>query len=337
MATDEDTPRIEQGASLWERFLALPGRDELPMLDEPGDLTRAGVEAMVASQLGSARELRSSGRLRFTGDAVTGHRADLDAVAHLSSAWQKAVTATGAALEGIKSIRGKLPIAVVFRTRLVLSASPARGSVVFLVEPKQPPMAEAEPEGNQALTPEMAKRPLADLASEALVELLAATHDTPDHTDALVTRLRDLGPRVGSAVGGLARAIEESDITLDVTWREPMRPTRRAVVKPYEAKYLAEVVEGRGLNATEETLTGQLATISNRQQWALQVADKTLFLDMGELAGDELTKWNVDDLVEVTALITTQERPDGRVSRRYTMMSIGAAQGTPTVLDADEA
>lgn len=337
MATDESTPRKQQGGSLWERFLALPGRDELPVFDEPGDLTRAGVEAMVASRLGSARELRSSGHLRFTGDAVTGHRADLDAVAQLSSAWQKTVTATGAALEGVKSIRGKLPAAVVFRTRLVLSASPARGSVVFLVEPKQSPLTESEPEGNRALVPEMEQRPLADLASETLVELLAATHDTPGHADALVARLRDLGPRVGSAVGGLARAIEESGITLDVAWREPARPTRRAIVKPYEARYLAEVVEGRGLNATEEVLTGQLATISNRQQWALRVGDKTLFLDMGELVGDELTKWNVDDLVEVQALTTTQERPDGRVSRRYTMVSIRAAQGKPTVLDEDEA
>ncbi|QXT62889.1 hypothetical protein [Tessaracoccus palaemonis] len=336
MATDENTPRMEPGETLWRRFLALPGLDEFPVLDEPGDLTRAGIETMVASQHGSAREMRSSGQLRFTGDAVPGHRADLDAVAHLSSAWQKSVTATGAALEGIKSIRGKLPAEVVLRTRLVLSASPARGSVVFLVEPKQLPMEEVEPGGNRAITPEIAKRPLADLASESLVELLAATHDTPDLTDELVTRLRDLGPRVGSAVGGLARAIEESGITLDVAWREPTRPTRRAIVKPFEAKYLAEVVEGRGLNAMEETLTGQLATISNRQQWALQVGDRLLFLDMGDLGGDELTKWNVDDLVEVTALTTTQERPDGRVSRRYTMMSIRAAQGTPTVLN-DEA
>lgn len=338
MATDEEETRVSLSSDqLLEHFRSLAANVDAPERLEPGDLTRAGVESMVASQWGTPREIHSVGHIRFTGRAIAGHSADLDAVGLLSTAWQRAVTATGAALEGIKSVRGRLSADVISRTKLVLTASPLPGSVVFLVEPKQSPMLEAEPAGQAALTPDLAKRPLADRASSALVDLLQATNEaSPEQVDTLATQLRELGPRVGSAIDGLARAIEDTDVTLDVDWREPSVATKRAVVTPYQAKFLAEVVEGRGLNAGRETLIGSLATISDRQQWALLLGDRMVFLDMSELELPQLTHWRVHDLVEVDVRTTTQERPDGRVTRKYSMLAIRAATGSPTVLGEEE-
>ena len=49
------------------------------------------------------------------------------------------VTSAGAALEGNKSIRGKLPDEIMRRTSLALVASPGRGSVVLSSRPLPPP------------------------------------------------------------------------------------------------------------------------------------------------------------------------------------------------------
>lgn len=326
--------------------LALPDVDlqsyadklgDLPVPErwEPGDLTRISREAMVRQQEGTARVLRSSGHLRFTGVGVVGHTAGLEDIALLSGAWQKAVTATGAALEDVRASRGRIPTDIRLRTTLVLTASPYAGSVVFHVEPKQSPMLEVEPHGQTNLIEEIAARPLADRACEALVELLAsATTGTPDMVEAISGQLSDLGPRVGSAIDGLARAIEATNVTLDAGWREPAAPTRRAVVTPSQAKFIAGVVEGKGLNATVETMTGTLGTISDRQKWVLHLGEETIRLDIAELPIEELTKWKVRDLVDVDVRVALQERPDGRMVRHHTLLRIRPASG-PVTLFAD--
>lgn len=334
MATDEQQP---QDNALLSRVRELAADVSVPEGLGVGDFTRAGIEAMVAQEAGTARVLNSTGHLRFTGVAVVGHSAELDTLARLSQAWQRAVSAIGAAVEGIKTVRGQLPTDVVRRTRLMLTASPAPGSVVFHIEPKESPMLEAEPGGQPAITDEVTPRPLADQASSLLVELLyEGGKGELSAVDALASHLSELGPRVGSAIDRLARAIEDGNVTLDVAWREPARPTRRAVVTPAQAKFIAQVVEGRGLNAGRETFVGNLATISDRQQWVLELGDKTVHLDMSELETADLTRWKVRDLVEVDVRTAVQERPDGRVDRRYTMLAIRPASGPLTLLQNDE-
>lgn len=331
MATDESRsftlPDVDLRAYA-DRLADQPDPERL----EPGDLTRLSHEAMVRRQEGTARVIRSSGHLRFTGVGVVGHSADLADVGLLSTAWQKAVTATGAALEDVRAVRGRIPADIALRTTLVLTASPLPGSVVFHVEPKQSPLYEAEPKGQTNLSEDFAARPLADRACEALVELLATTaSSTPDMIDAVSGRLRHLGPRVGSAIDGLARAIEATNVTLDAVWREPTAPTRRAVVSPALARFIAEVVEGRGLNAIVETMTGTLGTISDRQKWVLHLGEETIRLDIDDLPMEELTRWKVHDLVEVDVRVALQERPDGRVVRHHTLLSIRAATGPATL------
>lgn len=330
MATDERFTSVPE--DMTERLRRLASEIEIPKNIGPGDATRAGVEAFARQVRGTARVLPSQGRLRFTGAGVVGHSADLEDVGLLSSAWQKAVTATGAALEGLQAVRGRIPSDVLLRTRLRLTASPVPGSVVFMVEPKQSPLEESEPRGQQPLSEEIAERPLADRASEALVEILAtAAEANVDTTEAVSSQLRDLGPRVGSALNNLAHVIDSSNVTLEVTWQEPNVPTHRAVVTPSQAKFISQVVEGRGLDAVEDTLTGTLRTISDSQRWLLDLGEEAVKLDASELGDRELTRWKVHDLVDVDVRIAMQERPDGRVTRNYTILAIRPASGPPTL------
>lgn len=332
MATSDDLPHISNLlADLRERFA-----DATPPPYEPGDLSRRGIEAMVRRETGTARSLHSSGVLRFTGAAVEGHSANLDDVGGLSSAWQKAVTATGAALENIKSIRGRFSESIVLRTQLVLTASPQPGSVLFIVEPKQSPMTEAQPHGQASLTEEMEARPLADRASDRLVEFLAKGTDSgPEVGDEIATQLRELGPRVGGAVNALAQAIDRSNVTLEVSWREPSKPTRRASVNPSGAKFIRQIVEGRGLDEEPETLIGPLQTISSRQRWAIDTAEGLVQFDASELPEAELHRWKVDDWVEVAATVAVRERGDGRMDRKHTATSIRATERSESFLDSD--
>lgn len=305
---------------------------------DPSDLTRASFEAMQRSALGSARQTTSRGRLRFSGTEIRAHSADLDDVGLLSSAWQRAVTATGAALENLKAVQGKLPADVITRTRLVLTASPLPGSIVFVVEPKAPPLAEVEPDGQPALREDLENRPLADRASEALVELLAtASQATPEAMDAIAGQLLHLGPRVGSAIGNLVRVIETSDVTLDAAWQEPSAPTRRASVSPAQARFIGQVVEGRGLDALTETLTGTLRTISDSQRWLLDLGEQAVRLDISELPPDELVKWKLHEMVAVETRISLQERADGRLVRQYQALAIRAATGPPSLFVEEDA
>lgn len=326
MATSEGSgPRTH--ALLTRLRAAAESRSDAAPVD-PSDLSRASIEAMQRSTAGSARQLTSRGRLRFSGTAIHAHSADLDDIGLLSSAWQRAVTATGAALENLKAVQGKLPADVIARTRLVLTASPLPGSIVFLVEPKSPALAEVEPDGQPPLSESLEDRPLADRASEALVELLAtAAEGDPQAMDAVAGQLLDLGPRVGSALGNLVRVIQASDMTLDATWQEPSSRTRRASVTPTHARFIGQVVEGRGLDAVTETLTGTLRTISDSQRWLLDLGEQAVRLDISELNASELTRWNLHQIVDVDTRISLQERADGRVVRHYAALAVREASG----------
>lgn len=181
---------------------------------EPGDTSRISIEAFVAGAQGSARELASEGDLRLHGAGVVGTSAELADVSRITGSWQKLISAVGGALEDVKSLRGRLPASVITRTTLVLSASPSPGSVILHVRPKTDPFAEVAPTGDVPMIDQ--PRPLADRASEAVIEVLAeAVSAGTESLDRLTAVMQDLGPRVGSSLVSFADALDKSDITLD--------------------------------------------------------------------------------------------------------------------------
>ncbi|MFJ2755203.1 hypothetical protein ACIO3S_06385 [Nocardioides sp. NPDC087217] len=315
MATDE------RFSAAW--FLGQYTQIERP-IPGPGDWGRLSLDAFVANRMPSARSSVSEGTIRMSGPEVLENAADLGAVGAIASAWQRVVSAAGAGLERIKTTRGNLPTHILQRTALALNASPQPGSVVFNIIPKTSPLPEVEPDGNTPMV--NAERPLADRASEQVIRLLGlAEVEDVVFQDELSAQLQQLGPRVGGALKGLAQTLDRTNITLDATWAEPMIPSLRATVNPSTARWLAQFVDGRGLNSEAVEMTGVLRTISDRERWLVEVGDEDLRMNASELDPSVASTWNVKDEVRLTVRVAVTERPDGLTKRTMTILHVAPA------------
>lgn len=289
-----------------------------------GEWNRRSVEAFIASTAGNARSLRSHGALRLHGEGVRVHSAELGQVGLIATAWQKAVSATGAALEQVRSLRGALPADITQRTTLLLNASPVPGSIVLGLEPQSPPLDEVEPDGNVSMLDR--PRPLADQACAALIKVLADAGEAQQaDADGLATALRELGPRVGSALAQLAQAIHRSNITVDARWAEPDASTVSASISPSAARRIRDFVAGRGLDAEEQYLIGALRTVSDREKWLVELLDGEVErMSATELAPEEIAKWRVGDQVSLRVRVALREQPDGVTRRSHTILELTA-------------
>ncbi|RZS89887.1 hypothetical protein EV189_1664 [Motilibacter rhizosphaerae] len=324
MATDEASDRL----FALSREYANQGQ----IAQESGDWGRLSREALLRRADLNVREQLSEGDLRIHGPAMLGHSAELGAVGAIALGWQRAVSAVGAGLEQVKSVRGTLPADVVQRTALLLQAAPAPGSVVLHIAPKAIALDEVEPAG--ALQLYERPRPLADRASEVLISLLRRIVDVaPSDIEPVTEELTELGPRVGSSLSSLALALDRTNLTLDAAWREPERATVRATVTPSGAKWMREFIAGRGLDAEQLRVRGNLRTISDRERWLVEVGDRALRMDASELTPAAVAEWRVGDLVDLLVRVSQVERPDGAVRRDYAILGLSSPDGafTPSV------
>jgi len=254
----------------FERLLAAAGSDVPDATwQEPGDLGRMSMEAMIAAQGGDARDGASKGSLRLHGVGVLGNAIELDEAGQIATLWQRTVQAVGGAIEGSRSAMGRLPIDIVRRTQLLLDASPVPGSVVLNLTPKAAPDLETTPNGMRRLfdTP----RPLADRASEQVISLLSQAADPQlDQLEAFSEELRQLGPRVATSVRALATALNRAHVDVDVVWVEPEEPTRRTSLSATNAGWLSDFVAGRQLDAEEVEIVGTVRTVSDLSKWSVE-------------------------------------------------------------------
>jgi len=288
---------------------------------EPEDLVRLGRESLVADEHGDARVLASDGTLRLHGPGVVGHAVDLEEAGAISTLWQRAVTAVGAAIDGVTTARGKVRADIRARTRLSLVAAPGLGSVVLSIAPKSPPLLEVAPDGAKPLVD--VPRPLADQASVRLVELLAeAATATPETTETVSSHFRDLGPRVASALQGLSSTLADGEISLDVAWREPEAPTARASLSASQARWLKEFIEGRELDASIDDLEGVAVTVSNKERWLVETELGPERIVASELTLDEVRRVQPGDTVQLRVRTTTRTQADGTTRTRREALEV---------------
>lgn len=285
------------------------------------DLTRMSREAVLRDMGGNPREAPSTGTLRIH---RPGNRAvTLAQAGHLQVAWQRAVSSVGAATVGFKGLRGRLPQSILQGTELAF-VSHAPGSVVIEITPTSPPLAEVEPHGNPVLTGLESDRPLADRAASRLIAVLSS-QDSGE--DALVEELADLGPRVGSAVRALAQAVGTAECELTASWDEPERPTCRVAVNPQRARRIMDVVTGRHLDAEHQTVVGTIRTVSDVRNWDIETEEGArIVMSARGLSEAQVRKVNVGDLLEVVALESVTEMPDGTTRSVYTIESLRALE-----------
>lgn len=297
-------------------FESLMARATVPLppvtWERGGDLARMSVESMTARH-GEARELASVGAVRLSGAGVTGHAANLDEVGKIATLWQRCVTAVGAALEGVQSAAGRIPDRVVFQTQLQLVASPGPGSVVLALSPKSDPFGRRADEERPFF---LMERPLADRASEELINLLAAASSAGPADDELSNLFRYLGPRVGTSVKALANALDRGHFDFEVSWEEPERPTRRAAVPAGTSGWLRDFVSGRELDSGEDTIEGTIRTVSDFSKWAVDTGAGIRSVDASALPVEVIRAVRVGDNVRIHVRVDVTERPDGATTTR---------------------
>jgi hypothetical protein len=310
------------------RELLARARTEVPPAtwEEPEDLTRYSREALIAQVEGDARVERSEGRLRLSGQGVSGHAIDLEDVGSITLHWQRAVSAIGASLEDVRTARGTLPAHILQRTRMRLIAAPGAGSVVLRVAPSVDALVEAEPGGSRPLVDP--PRPLADRASEALIELLGKTRNAGmAQVDSLGSTLRDHGPRVASALQGLAVAIASASVNFDVAWTEPGAPTLRAAWSPGDAEWIRKFIDGRELTSDTEPFTGTVATVSDRERWLVESGDEVARIDAAAIPLQDVRKVRPGDEVTLNVKTTRKYLPDGSVRTSRVALSLVEVRG----------
>lgn len=294
----------------FDALMALVGEDLPPATWSGfGDLGRMSFEAMISQREDPREAISSHGRLRLFGAGVAGHSADLDDVGRVATLWQRCVSAVGASLEGSRSQVGRIPDMVSARTRLQLSAAPAPGSIVLNVAPKAAALDEVSPAGVRQIFD--VPRPLADRASDELIDLLSSASSAGPNADDLSIKLRELGPRVATSIRALAEVLERAHFDIDVSWTEPELPTRRATVPAGTSGWLREFVTGRALDATEETVAGDVRTVSDVAKWQISTPEGLVSIDASSLDSQLVRSVRVGQAVRILVRVRIIERPDG--------------------------
>jgi hypothetical protein len=288
------------------------------------ELGRHSLEAFVKDREGTSRVLSSRGLIRLTGAGVRGNTVPLDELGSISQTWQKAVSATAAAVLSFKSHRGRLSSEILRKSQLLLESSPVAGSVVLNVVPQADPLEETEPEGIRQLIDE--SRPLADQAMQRLLAALSAVTESAESadTESIEGHLKELGPRVNSALSALAAIVERSGIVVEVSWAEPSRATLWSTMRPSEAKYLRRVIEGQKLDEEPLDIEAVVRTVSDTDSWRLDIIDgaDNVQMSAADLSIEEVRDVRVNSTVRLRVFLSAKVLPTGETRNRYRIAEV---------------
>lgn len=306
--------------SLAEKLMSLT---DTPTWSTPADLARISFESFVGKDT-VGRKLHSSGRLRLTGDGVLNHSASLEHLGALMSRVQRLVTAIGAAENGFKNLRGRLPSGIASKTQLLLNAGARPGSVVLEFEPAMSPEDELYPDRVVPLIADDQEQ-LVDVSMKkaiALVSSVSALGPDADHSDFLA-QVSQLGPRAATALSEVAKSVSTARFDVDIEWREPNHPTYRSRISASDAELLARLVSARDLDSEVDYIRGVIHTISDVSRIHIQTDDQALVaIKPGKLGNDELTKIRHGQRVEVTVDVKITQRAGEEPQPTYTGRSI---------------
>jgi cold shock CspA family protein len=160
-----------------------------------------------------------------------------------------------------------------------------------------------------------AERPLADRASEDLITLCKSLAGGGlDQADELTVALRQLGPRVGSAVKALAETVSAGPLHLEASWAEPGHPSVVADWSTEDARWVARFIEGNDLDAEIYVLSGTAVTVSDRERWLIdEDGGGPVFVQIGELTAEDARRARPTDRVSLEVEATSRVTPTGEV------------------------
>lgn len=284
------------------------------------DLARRSRETL-AARMAPGRPGTSRGEMHLAGSAVVGHSIRLADLGGILNSFQRTVAAVGGALDGITSSRGSLlPASLLQRTNLRLDAAPAPGSVRLSITPEQSPAAELYPNGDVPL--DDTDRPLADRSLEEVIRLLRVGATADPTAREFREEFVELGPRAASAVRAFLKIVADDDLDVNLSWREPRRPTISATVTAAEARFLEQVIANNGLDDDELSIRGIVHTLSDRRPIDLEVDGSMMRVQLGDQLPPDIHTLNVGDAVDARVKVTTEQRAGGDEVVTYTLISI---------------
>lgn len=320
---DTSNPEGREGKSAIKALLKLGDGEIISEIWEAGDLSRMGIEALRRQQEGDARAVRSRGSLRLFGNAVQRNRLALAALGRIASSWQITVSNVGASLEGILQSGGRLPKSINERTRLNLVAEPAFGSVVLNIEADQEPLEEVHGEFRASLFG--AERPLVDRSIEKLLAILGSPlpeEDQAINEPALVAQLRELGPRTTGSILNFVKALQVTDVDLDVRWIEPGSFSQQSRLTSERANELRTFIEGHELDASEVIIHGRTITVSESERWLIASQGQVFRVRAGRLGTEVRSQITSNTDIVLKALKRSTMRADGEFRDRYDAVEI---------------
>lgn len=312
----------------WDAYRQRLSTNEEPILwQEPQDLSRLSLETLF-SEFSPLRRDRSSGFIRFTGDGISGNAARLDHVAEAMRNFQRLVLATGASLEGFKSLRGKVPTQYVSRMNLHLQGSALPGSLILELAPEALPSTEIVPDGQPTIFGHDDQQ-LIDKAIVASLELLQDSKNVQADADDsdFLTKLTEHGPRVATTLRDLAAALVEAQFDTEISWEQPRVAAMRTKMTVSELKHLSGLVASRELEKEPVTLDGILRTISDIGPWKIETATGDLeTIDASGIPAATIQLMSVGQLVRIKADVTEDSTPGGASVTHYKATEISIVE-----------
>ncbi|WP_136017930.1 hypothetical protein [Arthrobacter silvisoli] len=290
------------------------------------DLGRVSIERH-AGHHELARTAPSAGAMRLTGPGVDGHEASLEDVSLMGSALQKLVSSVGASLRGFKAIRGRIPSDISNKTVLGLRAAPRQGSIILDLAPKVDPISELRRRGE--IINETDSQLVDEVMTSLGVLMHAATEQESGLTERFSAEVRELGPRVASALKVFAQVTSGSRFNMEFTWAQPLHATVDFSLSSRDAVWIARLISGQKLDAEDVQVHGVLRTVSHGQKWELLDSEfGKVGIDVSDLGGRPWAEWNPDDLVEIDASMTITQAPGRAPSRSLKARNIRTWEGS---------
>lgn len=301
----------------WDSLRRQPLNEEL-LWEDASDLARLSIASFIAENSPIRRDL-SSGFVRLTGAGVDGHAASLDGVAATIHNFQRLVTATGLALTGWRTLRGRAPADALAKTKLNLDGSAMPGSLILQLVPATLPGTEIMPSGQGEFFRDDDSQ-LVDQAMKKSIQLLnyGAALSADADTSPFLGEVNEAGPRVASALRDLTKGLVDEGFATEVVWEQPRNARLRSRLSVPQLAQIAGLVASRELAREPVVLVGVLRTVSDISPLKLEIAPNEFeSINASRIARDVIAGLNVGVRVRVEADVSEDVSPGGEAKVHY--------------------
>ncbi|WP_435233170.1 hypothetical protein [Micromonospora aurantiaca (nom. illeg.)] len=279
------------------------------------ELAQLSVMAMIRDAGGPMPSATPTLDVRMHGAGVIGHEVSLENAVAILNPLQQACASIGQSIAKVATAAGRIPEVIRRGTELRLSPVLSPGSLVFHLR------APAEAVTGEEIPGVTGSDTLADVTLTRLITVIRMA-DRTNEMLSISHEIRRFGPRAAKHLNDLAGAIADSEIDIDLKWRNG-QDVRTALLNRRGALSLQDAINHNRTQTNTVTLTGVLVTASMVEPIAIRLDDDRL---VHLVATPELAT-TLDELCFKRVVAQAEESITWRLGkgtevRRYTLLSI---------------